>query len=170
MARRGYDRRFVYGLRDAGGTSGILIPPSIPMTVFGFVVEDSVAAIFLAGTGPGLLPVSFFVIFSMLHARFSDDYMPIPKAGWAVRRESTVRALPSLALAGLIVAGHYSGGIHACRSIRGWVRSRTCNCGRASSHSWLEGPVGSGPRQRADDHDYPPDCRWYQGVQEGHRV
>lgn len=109
MVKRGYDRRFVYGLLAAGGTLGILIPPSIPMIVFGFVAEESVIALFLAGIGPGILLVTLFVIFAMLHARFSDQYTPMPKASWSERRISSIRALPSVALSALIVAGLYSG-------------------------------------------------------------
>ncbi len=109
MVNRGYDRRFVYGLLAAGGTLGILIPPSIPMIVFGFVAEESVIALFLAGVGPGLFLVTLFVVFSMLHARLSDSYTLMPKATWAERKVATLRALPSLALATLIVAGLYSG-------------------------------------------------------------
>ena len=109
MVNRGYDRRFVYGLLAAGGTLGILIPPSIPMIVFGFVAEESVIALFLAGVGPGILLVGLFIIFSMLHARFSDQYTPMPKASWEDRRISSLRAFPSIGLAGLIVAGLYSG-------------------------------------------------------------
>lgn len=109
MVSRGYERRFVYGLLAAGGTLGILIPPSIPMIVFGFVAEESVVALFLAGVGPGLLLVSLFIVFSMFHARFSGGYSPMPREGWAERKRTTVRALPSLALAGLMIAGLYSG-------------------------------------------------------------
>ncbi|HCL69115.1 MAG TPA: C4-dicarboxylate ABC transporter permease [Gammaproteobacteria bacterium] len=109
MVSRGYDRRFVYGLLAAGGTLGILIPPSIPMIVFGFVAEESVIALFLAGIGPGLLLVGLFVGFSMIYARFSGQYTQMPKSSWAERKKSTVRALPSVALAVLIVGGLYSG-------------------------------------------------------------
>ncbi len=109
MVSRGYDRRFVYGLLAAGGTLGILIPPSIPMIVFGFVAEESVIALFLAGIGPGLLLVGMFVIYSMIYARVSDSYTPMPKASWSERGEASLRALPSLALALLIVVGLYSG-------------------------------------------------------------
>ncbi|MGC0225754.1 TRAP transporter large permease [Pseudooceanicola nitratireducens] len=109
MVSRGYDRRFVYGLLAAGGTLGILIPPSIPMIVFGFVAEESVIALFLAGIGPGLLLVGMFVIYSMIYARVSDSYTPMPKASWSDRGEASLRALPSLALALLIVVGLYSG-------------------------------------------------------------
>jgi len=109
MVNRGYDRRFVYGLLAAGGTLGILIPPSIPMIVFGFVAEESVIALFLAGVGPGLLLVGFFVAFAMLHARLSPSHTPMPKASWPERLDASLRALPSMALAVLIVAGLYSG-------------------------------------------------------------
>lgn len=61
MISRGYERRFVYGLLAAGGTIGILIPPSIPMIVFGFVMSESIVDLFLAGIGPGLLLTAVFV-------------------------------------------------------------------------------------------------------------
>ncbi|MBO9398502.1 TRAP transporter large permease [Shimia sp. R9_1] len=109
MVSRGYDKRFVYGLLAAGGTLGILIPPSIPMIVFGFVAEESVIALFLAGIGPGLLLVALFVAFAMLYARLSPAYTPVEKADMAQRLQSSVRALPSFALALLIVLGLYSG-------------------------------------------------------------
>lgn len=109
MVKRGYNPRFVYGLLAAGGTLGILIPPSIPMIVFGFVAEESVIALFLAGVGPGLFLVTLFVLFAMLHARLSNSYTPMPRASWAQRQAATLRALPSLGLALLVVVGLYSG-------------------------------------------------------------
>ena len=109
MVNRGYDRRFVYGLLAAGGTLGILIPPSIPMIVFGFVAEESVIALFLAGIGPGLLLVGLFVVFAMIYARFSGGYTPVPKASRHDRIRASLRAMPSFALALLIVGGLYSG-------------------------------------------------------------
>ena len=109
MISRGYDRRFVYGLLAAGGTLGILIPPSIPMIVYGFVTEQSVIALFLGGIGPGILLVVLFILFAMLHARFSDAYQPMAKASMSERISATIRAVPSLALALLVVVGLYSG-------------------------------------------------------------
>ena len=109
MVSRGYDKRFVYGLLAAGGTLGILIPPSIPMIVFGFVAEESVIALFLAGIGPGLLLVALFVVFAMIYARLTPSYTPVEKADSQQRIQASIRALPSLALALLIVVGLYSG-------------------------------------------------------------
>jgi C4-dicarboxylate transporter DctM subunit len=109
MISRGYGKRFVYGLMAAGGTLGILIPPSIPMIVYGFVTEESVIALFLAGIGPGLLLVGLFIGYSMVYARFSPEYQAMPKASWNERRGASIRALPSIMLAMVVVGGLYAG-------------------------------------------------------------
>lgn len=109
MMDRGYDRRFVLGLLAAGGTLGILIPPSIPMIIYGVITEESVLSLFLAGIGPGLLLVSLFIAFAMLRARFGAATASTEKASWSERRRATVRALPSFALAALIIGGIYTG-------------------------------------------------------------
>lgn len=109
MINRGYDKRFVYGLLAAGGTLGILIPPSIPMIVYGFVTEESVIALFLAGIGPGLTLVILFILYSMIHARYIKPAEGVEKASASQRRAASTRALPSVGLAALIMGGIYSG-------------------------------------------------------------
>lgn len=109
MISRGYERRFVYGLLAAGGTLGILIPPSIPMIVYGFVTEQSVIALFLAGIGPGILLVVFFIAFAMIHARWFGGYQAEPAAGADERFRSSLRALPSVVLAAFVIGVIYTG-------------------------------------------------------------
>ena len=108
MINRGYERRFVYGLSAAGGTLGILIPPSIPMIIYGFVTEESVIALFLAGVGPGLALLVLFAGYSMIYASMKGMGRS-EKATGTERRRATLRALPSIALATVVVAGIYSG-------------------------------------------------------------
>jgi len=55
MRAAGYDNKFSLGTIMSGGTLGIIIPPSIPMIIYGLVTEASVIDLFLAGVGPGLL-------------------------------------------------------------------------------------------------------------------
>ena len=62
MINRGYHRNFTLGILAAGGTLGILIPPSIPMIVYAFVVEESVLSMFLAGIGQEFFG-DFFLFF-----------------------------------------------------------------------------------------------------------
>ncbi|MEC9368706.1 MAG: TRAP transporter large permease [Pseudomonadota bacterium] len=109
MIERGYPRRFVYGLLAAGGTLGILIPPSIPMILYGFVTEESVIALFLGGIGPGLLLMALFIGFSMIYARLSPHYRPSPAASWNDRFTLGLRALPAFALSVLLIVAIYTG-------------------------------------------------------------
>ncbi|MYM55940.1 TRAP transporter large permease [Thalassovita mangrovi] len=109
MISRGYDKRFVYGLLAAGGTLGILIPPSIPLIIYGFVTEESVIALFMAGIGPGLGLIALFIVYSVISARFLQSYTPIPAVSWTERWRATLRAAPSILLAGVILGGIYSG-------------------------------------------------------------
>ena len=55
MLRAGYDPKFTLGAIMSGGTLGIIIPPSIPMIIYGLVTETSIVDLFAAGFGPGLL-------------------------------------------------------------------------------------------------------------------
>ena len=109
LISRGYERRFVYGLLAAGGTIGILIPPSIPMIVFGFVMSESIVDLFLAGIGPGLLLTALFVVYVVAWAHFGGGQRAAPRASWAERWRATLRASPTLALAVLILFGIYFG-------------------------------------------------------------
>jgi len=99
----------VLGLVAAGGTLGILIPPSIPMIIYGVVTEESIVDLFLAGIGPGLLLAGLFILFCFAYARFGSGYTPIPKAGWDERKRTSIRALPTVFLAMVVIGGIYAG-------------------------------------------------------------
>src|SRR5713101_4327220 len=62
MRRYNYDDRLATGSVAAGGTIGILIPPSIIMVIYGLLTETSIAKLFLAGFLPGLLTVAGFML------------------------------------------------------------------------------------------------------------
>jgi C4-dicarboxylate transporter DctM subunit len=109
MTERGYSRPFVLGLLAAGGTLGILIPPSIPLILYGVITETSIPTLFLAGIGPGLFLAGVFIAYSMIYARFSDDFEAEPKASWAERKRSSVLALPTIFLAASVIGSIYLG-------------------------------------------------------------
>lgn len=69
MIRYGYRTRDTYGVIAAGGTLGIVIPPSGPMILYSVVSDASIGARFLAGVIPGLLIALAFAVFSWLQAR-----------------------------------------------------------------------------------------------------
>jgi C4-dicarboxylate transporter DctM subunit len=65
MLKLGYDPRGAYGVVAAGGTLGILIPPSAPMILYGVVSDTSIGALFMAGVFPGLLLAGIFAAWCM---------------------------------------------------------------------------------------------------------
>ncbi len=109
MTSRGYDRPFVLGILAAGGTLGILIPPSIPLIIYGVITETSIPKLFLAGIGPGLFLASMFTVYSVLYAKIGGSYQPIAKAPWRVRGRSLLLALPTVLLAVTIIGSIYTG-------------------------------------------------------------
>jgi tripartite ATP-independent transporter DctM subunit len=109
MTKRGYPRHFVYGLLAAGGTLGIMIPPSIPLIIYGIISESSIPKLFLAGIGPGLFLIVVFITYSVLYSKISKNYHPIPKATWKQRWSASLRALPTIIIATSVIGSIYAG-------------------------------------------------------------
>src|SRR6202795_1608098 len=72
MRKRGYSGGFAAGIIAAGGTLGILLPPSITMILYAVAAEQSLGRLFLAAIGPGLLLVALFSLYAMF--RFRKEY------------------------------------------------------------------------------------------------
>ncbi|MBA3516610.1 MAG: TRAP transporter large permease subunit, partial [Rhizobiales bacterium] len=68
MLRYGYSDKAAYGVLAAGGTLGILIPPSGPMILYGVIADVSIGALFIAGILPGLLLAALFAIYCVIEA------------------------------------------------------------------------------------------------------
>ncbi|MDH8051125.1 TRAP transporter large permease subunit, partial [Klebsiella pneumoniae] len=73
-----YSGGFAAGIIAAGGTLGILLPPSITMILFAVAAEKSLGRLFLAGIGPGLLLVSLFGFYAVY--RFRKEYAAAKEA------------------------------------------------------------------------------------------
>ena len=109
MIKRGYHRNFTLGILAAGGTLGILIPPSIPMIVYAFVAEESVLSMFLAGIGPGILLSIFFILFSIFYVIFFNKEVQNIKSTLEEKIFYTKKGLPILLMAFVMLGGIYAG-------------------------------------------------------------
>lgn len=69
MVQMGYSKQFAAGIVAAAGTLGVIVPPSIPMIVFGVASGTSVGDLFVAGILPGLLIAAFMLIYVYFYAR-----------------------------------------------------------------------------------------------------
>lgn len=105
MQRFGYPRREALGVVAAGGTLGILIPPSGPMILYAIVSEVSIGALFLAGIVPGLLLALIFAIYSVVVAtRRGADRPPFAGAGaviTAIRKSIWAVLAPPVVMGGI---------------------------------------------------------------------
>jgi C4-dicarboxylate transporter DctM subunit len=104
MLRYGMSRRGAYGVVAAGGTLGILIPPSAPMVLYAYVTETSVGALFLAGVVPGLMMAAMFALYCFTTeglARAPADELPQEATGLALARAGWSLSLPIFVLGGI---------------------------------------------------------------------
>ena len=108
MIERGYEKKFTLGLLAAGGTLGILIPPSIPLILYGSITEESVGKLFIAGIVPGLVLTAIFIAYAVYKSK-RGGFVPLPKSGWAERISITRKNLWGLFLPFLIIGGIYTG-------------------------------------------------------------
>jgi C4-dicarboxylate transporter DctM subunit len=108
MVEAGYSKRYAMGLVAASGTLGILIPPSIPLIVYGTVAEISIGKLFIAGVLPGLFLTAVLVIVAMIYAKVKN-FGRQAKAGWQDRLVLSVKAVPALFLPVLILGTIYLG-------------------------------------------------------------
>ncbi|MBC6443390.1 MAG: TRAP transporter large permease [Rhodobacteraceae bacterium] len=112
MRRRGYPDGVSAGSIAAGGTLGILIPPSVTMIVYGISTETSIGRLFLAGVIPGVMLVGLFMIWSLYSTWRSGDRDLLASGSytWKEKFEILPRVLPFL---GIIIGVLYAmyGGI-----------------------------------------------------------
>jgi len=108
MIERGYGRNFSVGLIASAGGLGILIPPSVPLIIYGMVTDTSVGALFKAGLVPGLILGGLFALVAYWGGRRSG-VKPAPPQPWDVRLRATRRASGVLLMPVLILGGMYSG-------------------------------------------------------------
>ena len=109
MLKYGYDRRFVLGLVAAGGTLGILIPPSGPLIIFGAITDTSVGKLFMAGVIPGLMISLIYMMYCFVHALHGKTHLVEPPASWEERWRAFRRAFLSMLMPPIIIGGIYLG-------------------------------------------------------------
>ncbi|WP_163647684.1 TRAP transporter large permease [Modicisalibacter sp. 'Wilcox'] len=116
MRKRGYPDGVAAGCIAAGGTLGILIPPSVTMIVYGIATETSIGRLFIAGALPGLMLAGLFMIWTLIACKLAGGYQnPVADAASAVKQnvegnlKALVRVLPFLAVVSGILFALYGG-------------------------------------------------------------
>jgi tripartite ATP-independent transporter DctM subunit len=122
MRKRGYSPGLAAGLIAAGGTLGILIPPSITLIIYGIIVEQSIGRLFIAGIIPGIMLAVFFALW-VIYASVQENRRAQASAiaagimltqevehyTWRERFETLPRLLPFVLLIALVMWAMYGG-------------------------------------------------------------
>ena len=106
MLARGYERSLVLGAVAAGGTLGILIPPSIPMILYGAITDESIGKLFMSGVVPGAI---LTVLFIMIVVYRSRNLPREAAASWDERISALKKSFWGLLLPVIVVGGIYTG-------------------------------------------------------------
>ena len=110
MDRYGYDRKVFLGSIAAGGTLGILIPPSINMVLYGALSDTAVGDLYLAGLIPGLILACIFAFYVYLRCKLDPSLAPSGKAAsWTRRVRGLIHLVPPIFLFLLVVGSIYAG-------------------------------------------------------------
>jgi len=110
MKRFQYDPRLAVGCVAAGGTLGVLIPPSLAFILYALLTDQSIATLFIAGIIPGILLISLFLLTIYVMARRNPLLGPAgPTTTWSEKIASLKGVWATLLLFALVIGGMYAG-------------------------------------------------------------
>ncbi|TDX32132.1 C4-dicarboxylate transporter DctM subunit [Modicisalibacter xianhensis] len=109
MVREGYGRGFSAGVLATAGGVGIVIPPSIPLIIYGITTNTSIGDLFLAGLIPGFAIVFLLYLVSRYISKKNGYGTDTPKASWNERWASVWRAKWTLMMPVVVLGGIYGG-------------------------------------------------------------
>jgi tripartite ATP-independent transporter DctM subunit len=109
QAKEGYDRSFAAAVNVASAPSGMLIPPSNTFIVYSLVSSTSIAALFVAGYGPGLLWALACMSVVYVYSRKRPELKSMDKVSFGQALEILLKAVPSLLMIVIVIGGILAG-------------------------------------------------------------
>jgi tripartite ATP-independent transporter DctM subunit len=110
MRAYGYDDRLSAGVVAAGGTLGIMIPPSVPLVVYGLIAQQDIGKLFAAGVLPGMMLVALFMAAVAITVQLRPGIGPAgTRMPVAERRAAYLQVWPVLVLFAVVLGGIYFG-------------------------------------------------------------
>ncbi len=109
MRRHGYSGRLATGTLAAGGTLGILIPPSVPLVIYAILTEQNIAKLFAAAMVPGILAMLGYMIAIAIYVRVVPGQAPEHDEAPAITARSLSGVLPIATIFLIVFGGIYTG-------------------------------------------------------------
>ena len=108
LEERGFSKKLSLGSLAAGGTMGILIPPSIALIIYGSLTNNSISQLFVAGVIPGTLLTAAFIAYLMLASIYIGNTGTI-KVSWAERMQAVPDLIPPFIIFFIVMGSIYFG-------------------------------------------------------------
>ncbi len=109
LLKSNYNKRMATGAVAAGGTLGILIPPSLAMILYGSLTDESVGELFMAGLIPGIILSLMFIIYIIIRCKQTGQHENYEPTTWRDKYKSTKSALTGFIMPIIILGCIYSG-------------------------------------------------------------
>jgi C4-dicarboxylate transporter DctM subunit len=110
MRRYGYSGRLATGTLAAGGTLGILIPPSVVLAVYGILAEQNIGTLFVAAIIPGIIATVGYMLAIAVYVRLYPEHGPAGTRSTRAEKIEAVRDIwPVLVIFGIVIGGIYGG-------------------------------------------------------------
>lgn len=112
MKKRNYSASFALGSLAAGGTLGVLIPPSIPFILYAIITQQSVGKLFMAGVIPGIILALLFMLVVYVRTKRNPSLAPTsagPRVSWGEKFAALRYVLPGALLVIIILGGIWGG-------------------------------------------------------------
>jgi tripartite ATP-independent transporter DctM subunit len=110
LRRYGYSGSLATGALAAGGTLGIMIPPSVPLVIYAILTQESIGKLFMAAVIPGVIAMLGYMLVVRIVVTLSPTSGPAgARVGWNERLVSTLNVLPVLVVFVVVIVGIYGG-------------------------------------------------------------
>lgn len=110
LERAKYSGSLATGALAAGGTLGIMIPPSVPLVIYAILTQESIGKLFMAAVVPGVIAMVGYMVVIQIMVRLNPGSGPAgPRVGWSERLRSLLVVLPVLLVFVVVIVGIYGG-------------------------------------------------------------
>jgi C4-dicarboxylate transporter, DctM subunit len=110
LRRFGYSGSLATGALAAGGTLGIMIPPSVPLVIYAILTQESIGKLFVAAVLPGIIAMLGYMLVVKIVVTLRPEAGPAgPRAPWPERLRSVVAVIPVLVVFLVVIVGIYGG-------------------------------------------------------------
>ncbi len=110
LKRFGYSGSLATGALAAGGTLGIMIPPSVPLVIYAILTQESIGKLFMAAVLPGIIAMLGYMLVIKIIVTLNPDAGPAgPRSSWAKRLKALAQVAPVLLVFVVVIVGIYGG-------------------------------------------------------------